>query len=174
MLRRDRRLGFTLIEALVVMIVGTTLLAVSAAGIGKVFRNSEIAAEASNILLMQDRVRDLRNGKENYKGLSNALAISNNVVPPNMARKGNKIFNAWNGEVVFSAVDGGTHYLIDYYKVPIEACQRLVMRMGQSGWERIQINSADIPAGISLADLGKRCDAGGSNGNKVGFVGGAR
>ena len=170
--RRNKQGGFTLIEALVVLIVGVTILAASAAGIGSLFRHSEIATEASNLLLMQDRLRDLSNGKEYYTGINNKLAIRYKAIPDNMTLNGNQILNSWNGDVNIGATDQGKHYFIDYYKVPAEACQKLVLKLRHSGWERIEINSVAIPANLSLADLGKRCDAGGSNGNKMAFLGG--
>jgi len=169
---RERQGGFTLIEALCVLIVGVTVLAASAAGIGSLFRTSEIATEASNILLMRDGLKNLSNGKEYFAGINNALAIQYKAVPPNMAKNGNKIFNAWNGDVNIGATDSNKVFFIDYYKVPAEACQKLVLKLRSSEWKRIEVNSVAVPDGVTLADLGKRCAGGGTNGNKLAFVSG--
>ncbi|WP_175885593.1 type 4 pilus major pilin [Burkholderia sp. BCC0044] len=167
----SRQQGFTLIEALVVMIVGIVILAASAAGIGKLLRNSEISTEASNITLMRDNLKDLRNGKDYFTGIKNSLAIRYKAIPANMSWSGEKIVNAWGGDVNIGSTDGGKVFFIDYYNVPTEACQMLVLKLGTLGWKRIQINDAKIQENFTLADLGKFCKDDSGDRNKMAFVG---
>ncbi len=153
------------------MIVGIIILGAAAAGIGKLFRNSEVSTETSNILQMRAVLRDLvGDGNHGFKDMTNALAIQYKAIPTNMMIQGDeKIYNSWGGLVNIGPTDNGESLFIDYYNVPPDACQRLVLALGSS-LKRIQINDQPIPENVTLKDLGTRCDAGGKDGNKIAFV----
>jgi Tfp pilus assembly protein PilV len=162
--------GFTLIEALVVMIVGIVILAAAAAAIGKLFRSSEVAEEASNITQLRAQLVSLsRSDPDAY--LENAQAIQFKAFPANMTVKGSQVFNVWGGPVHASALHGKAD--IVYFNVPADACQQLILKLWKAGWEAIDVNGdkmATHPAlgTPTLKDVGDRCKAGGDK-NSVGF-----
>ncbi|WP_175885443.1 type 4 pilus major pilin [Burkholderia sp. BCC0044] len=160
--------GFTLIETLVVMIVGIVILAAAAAGIGKLFRASEITEEAANLVQLRTQLDSL-NSYGGYKGITNAVAIKFKAIPTNMSVKDNKISNIWGGDVVLGSAQSGRNVYIDYHKVPADACQQLVLKLANAGWAHININNQTISATPTLKDIGKRCEDGGDN-NMVTFV----
>ncbi|WP_175885516.1 type 4 pilus major pilin [Burkholderia sp. BCC0044] len=165
--RLDNQRGFTLIETLVVMIVGIVMLAAAAAGIGKLFRASEITEEASNIMHMRAQLDEL-NKQNHFKGITNDLAIKFNIVPANMAVQGSNISNVWGGMVRFGAPTNGKRVSIDYFGVPADACQQLVLKIGNAGWDHVNINDNLLSWPLTLMNVGAECKDG--NGNKLTFV----
>ncbi|WP_208456192.1 type 4 pilus major pilin [Burkholderia sp. BCC0044] len=160
--RVDGQKGFTLIEALVVMIVGIVILAAAAAGIGKLFRSSEIATEAENITQMSATLKNLKNGANGYTGLSNALAVQYKAVPATMTTStGDKgatnLFNTWNGAVNITAANSNQAYQIEYQGVPAEACQQLALKLRNAGWASVKAGTTDITSTTSLTDIGTAC-----------------
>ncbi|VVE75197.1 Major structural subunit of bundle-forming pilus [Pandoraea anapnoica] len=160
-----RQSGFTLIEALVVMIVGVVILAAAAAGIGKLFSTSDISTEANNITQMQANTKSVKNGGQGYKGLNNTIAQQYNIVPVNMAQDttAHTISNAWNGAVVFGTASGDQAYTIVYNQVPTEACTQLAQKLSTAGWGSIDVGGKKITSASSLADIGTACSASNSN-----------
>ncbi|WP_175885513.1 type 4 pilus major pilin [Burkholderia sp. BCC0044] len=166
--RHGGQQGFTLVEALVVMIVGIVILAAAAAGIGKLFRSSEIATEAENITQMSANLRNLKNGANGYAGLKNSIAVQYKAVPATMTvsttTQGDEttstIKNTWNGEVEIKAHgDSNQTYSIKYGDVPPEACQQLVLKLRNAGWSSLTAGSAEITSATSLSAIGDACKA---------------
>jgi type II secretory pathway pseudopilin PulG len=156
--RHGEQKGFTLIEALVVMIVGIVILAAAAAGIGKLFRSSEITEEVSNITQMQSQLTSLsRSDRNTYIQAEDAIRFK--VIPANMTVKNNRIFNAWGGPVLVSAWQGLPH--VDYLDVPADACSQLVLKLRDTGWRYVYINQQRVTTTSTLKDIGGYCQAGG-------------
>jgi type II secretory pathway pseudopilin PulG len=168
MSRHGGQKGFTLIEALVVMIVGIVILAAAAAGIGKLFRSSEISTEAENITQMSANLRNLKSGANGYLRLSNAIAVQYKAVPATMTvstvTQGDEttatIKNTWNGEVQISPKGSSNQsYSITYEKVPPEACQQLALKLRNGGWASLTAGSTQITPASTLAEIGKACSS---------------
>jgi prepilin-type N-terminal cleavage/methylation domain-containing protein len=156
--RSKRQAGFTLIEALVVMMVGVVVLAGAAAGIGKLFRSSEISAEASNITQMAASLRSMKNGSAGYTGLTNAVAVSYRAIPANMAQAADgTITNSWGGGVTITAGSSNQSFSIAYANVPAEACQQLALRLRAAGWTSMSIGTAAINGASTLAEIQAAC-----------------
>jgi type II secretory pathway pseudopilin PulG len=161
MSRAEGQKGFTLIEALVVMIVGIVILAAAAAGIGKLFRSSEISTEAENITQMSANLRNLKSGANGYLRLSNAIAVQYKAVPATMTtstdKDGTKLFNTWNGPVDIKEANNAQSFQISYGKVPSEACQQLALKLRNAGWSSLTAGSVQITPAAGLVDIGKAC-----------------
>jgi type II secretory pathway pseudopilin PulG len=162
--RPDKEAGFTLIEALVVMIVGIVILAAAAAGIGKLFRTSEISNEAENITQIVANVRNLKNGANGYADISNALAVQYKAVPATMTTStgdgGTKIFNSWNGDVTIAPAKGNRQaFSITYGGVPPEACQQLLIKLRSVGWVSMKAGSTRLWSTSSLSAISGACKA---------------
>jgi hypothetical protein len=156
--RPARQTGFTLIEALVVMIVGIIVLAGAAAGIGKLFTQSGITTEAENITQSFAAVRALRNSA-GYADLDNMSVILLHALPASMTHTactststgGNvgattapecSITNSWGGSVAFAPANSGQAFAIEYTKVPEEACQQLAQKLPTMGWANIYVTAS--------------------------------
>jgi type II secretory pathway pseudopilin PulG len=157
--------GFTLIEALVVMIVGIVILAAAAAGIGKLFHASEISTEANHITQITANVKNLR-GPKGYQGLTNEMAVKYKAIPADMAvsADGKSIFNSWKGAVTVAA-SGDRAFSITYDGVPPEACQQLVLKLrtgtllNRAFWETLKVGGVRIYSTSSLTTIGGACKA---------------
>ncbi|MBB5390527.1 MULTISPECIES: type 4 pilus major pilin [unclassified Herbaspirillum] len=164
----ERQRGFTLIEALVVMIVGIVILAAAAAGIGKLFRSSEISTEAQNITQIAASVRGLKSGVGGYKGLDNTLAIQYKAIPANMAQDADAgiILNVWTGKVAIKSLQDDQAFSITYPKVPEEACQQLLLKLRSGGWASVTSGEGGgkaITPSSSLSDIQAACTSPDSN-----------
>ncbi|MGN6092931.1 MAG: type 4 pilus major pilin [Luteibacter jiangsuensis] len=157
--RFDSQKGFTLIEALVVMIVGIVILAAAAAGIGKLFRTSEISTEAANVTQMAANLRSLKNGANGYTGLDTKLAIQYKAVPANMTQDATAgtIFNSWNGAVTIGTTTSKQEYTIEYANVPDDACMQLVQKLANAGWSKVEAGGKTLTPTSSLSDIQAGC-----------------
>ena len=157
--RRAGQKGFTLIEALVVMIVGIVILAAAAAGIGKLFRTSEIANEAENITQISANLRNLRNGGGDYRDISNEVAIQFKAIPATMATdKNNQIYNTWNDLVIVSPNPGSRGFIIWYFGVPPEACQQLTLKLRNIGSDGVGVGDGLVTQASSLSSIAELCE----------------
>jgi len=150
--------GFTLIESLVVTIVGIIILAASAAGVGKLTRDSNIATEMSNIAQIGANLRNIKGASDGYKNLNNELAKKFKVIPANMVGKDGAIVNAWGGEVIFGSRDG--RYKMDYLGVPAGACEQFVLKLRKAGWlwfDVDEVSNMDTKT-LSLAEIAHMCN----------------
>ena len=162
---QEKQKGFTLIEALVVMIVGIVILATAAAGIGKLFRSSEVSTEAENIMQIATNVRNLRNGANSYKGLDTAAAIRFKAIPATMTQDPNgRISNIWGGMVAVQSVENDRRFIIVYLGVPSEACQQLTLKLRNADWSRVMAAGAQIEPDTSLSAIAAACNSAGSVG----------
>ena len=153
-----REKGFTLIESLVVMILGIIILAASAAGLGKLTRDSNISTEMANIAQIGANLRNIKGASDGYKNLNNELVKKFKVVPANMVDKDGMIVNAWGGEVIFGSRDG--RYKMDYYGVPAEACEQFVLKLRKAGWLWFDVDqqSTEDTKVLSLAEIAHMCN----------------
>ena len=161
-----RQSGFTLIETLVVTIVGIVILAAAATGVGKLYSSSEISTEAENIAQMFANLKNLKNGHNGYAELRNVTALEYKVVPPNMKveqyqdgdRKSAVIHNSWGGLVVIYPEGANKEaFRIQYSDVPSEPCQQLSLKLRNAGWARVRAGSREIMPTSSLGDIAKFC-----------------
>ncbi len=157
--RFDSQKGFTLIEALVVMIVGIVILAAAAAGIGKLFRTSEISTEAANVTQMAANLRSLKNGANGYSGLTTKLAIQYKAIPANMTQDAGagSVFNSWNGAVTIGTAATNQEYTISYAGVPDDACMQLAQKLANAGWSTVKAGTKTLTPTSSLSDIQAGC-----------------
>ena len=147
-----RQRGFTLVEALVVMIVGIVILAAAAAGMGKLFRTSEVSTEISNITQITANLRNIRTS-HGFKGIDNKLLVKLKAIPADMSQTADGVItNSWGGDVkITPRYDSG--FMIEYNKVPAEACMQLALKLRGSGggWSWFNFGSTSKRADVALS-----------------------
>ncbi|WP_321876063.1 type 4 pilus major pilin [Burkholderia cenocepacia] len=152
--------GFTLIEALVVMVVGVAVLAGAAAGIGRLFSASNVTTEAQNITMIAANVKGMKDGPNGYTALSNGTALKFKAIPENMTISGENITNLWNGAVTLTPTNSGKSFNIAYASVPADACKQIALKLKGGGWEKLAAGKkgdTEIKPSAGLADIDAAC-----------------
>jgi prepilin-type N-terminal cleavage/methylation domain-containing protein len=155
--------GFTLIEALVVMVVGVAVLAGAAAGIGRLFAASNVSTEAQNITLLSANIKGMKDGPSGYAALSMVNAAAFKAIPENMTMGGTAaaptIVNLWNGDVTVAPVSAGGNksFSIKYEGVPEDACKQLALKLKGGGWEDLTVKGISIKPTDGLTQIDAAC-----------------
>lgn len=165
--------GFTLIEALVVMVVGVAVLAGAAAGIGRLFAASNVATEAQNITLIAANIKGMKDGPQGYKALTMATAKAFKAIPENMTISGQdtepKVTNLWNGDVTFASTNEAKSFMITYSGVPDDACKQLALKLKGGGWESLGVGDGKtlITPSSDLGAINTACAKGSGKGTMI-------
>ncbi|EAA5550573.1 prepilin-type N-terminal cleavage/methylation domain-containing protein [Salmonella enterica subsp. enterica] len=138
--------GFTLIEAMVVMIVGVMVLAGAAAGINKLFVANNVSTEAQNIQTIAANMKTVASSEGGYDEVaSNKEAINFKVFPTNMKISGTDVRNVWGGSVTI--VGATDHYDLTYPSVPAEECIQIASKLRNAAWDTVTITPSKTSAG---------------------------
>ncbi len=141
---RRRQAGFTLLEALVVMVVGVFISAAAFGG-NKLYTASRVSDEASNITQIATNLKPLKNDSRGYADLTVPLALSRNAVPLSMSQTSSTISSPWGSVTVGPvSVADSDHHMIAYQNVPEEACQQLALKLRSGGWTTFTVNNQVI------------------------------
>ena len=151
--------GITLLETIVVIVIGALIIAGAVALIQRGFSGSNIAKETQNINLIMTEVRSIRSAA-GY-GAPNTdlvpLMVSLNIAPPSLVN-GNALMNSWNGSVKVNST--GTSFAITYEKVPKEDCAKIVTNLSQAGtFESINVGGTEKKGPVAIADAHTACAA---------------
>ncbi|EBW5295221.1 type IV prepilin [Salmonella enterica subsp. enterica serovar Newport] len=128
--------GFTLIEAMVVMIVGVMVLAGAAAGINKLFVANNVSTEAQNIQSIAANMKTVASSEGGYDSIaSNKEAIDLHVFPTNMKINGTDVRNVWGGSVTVAGT--ADSYTLTYPSVPAEECIQIASKLRNASWDSV-------------------------------------
>ncbi|EAS0547727.1 prepilin-type N-terminal cleavage/methylation domain-containing protein [Salmonella enterica] len=162
--KNEKQSGFTLIESMVVMIIGVMVLAGAATGINKLFVANNVSTEAQNIQTIAANMKMVASAEGGFADISDtATAESLKIFPANMKQDGaGNVKNVWGGAVnVKGAADS---YELVYNSVPAEECVQIASKLRTAGWNKLDVGGTEIKAGTPLSDIQKAC---GDSGNKV-------
>ena len=153
--------GFTAIELIVVLIVGTGMLALSASKVSTLFTNSDLSVEMQNINALAASIQEFKSDSGyGIAGSDITIAMASvGIVPRNMPLQSNIPYNVWGGAVRIFA--NGTTFRVRYQGVPQHACVRLVSQQSRWGlFAQIQVGAAAAVAGeYSLAQAMVDCSS---------------
>ncbi|EAS2249968.1 prepilin-type N-terminal cleavage/methylation domain-containing protein [Salmonella enterica subsp. enterica serovar Richmond] len=134
--KRSNEDGFTLIEAMVVMIVGVMVLAGAAAGINKLFVANNVSTEAQNIQSIAANMKTVASSEGGYDSIaSNKEAIDLHVFPTNMKINGTDVRNVWGGSVTVAGT--ADSYTLTYPSVPAEECIQIASKLRNASWDSV-------------------------------------
>ncbi|EAA4188422.1 prepilin-type N-terminal cleavage/methylation domain-containing protein [Salmonella enterica subsp. enterica] len=134
--KRSNEDGFTLIEAMVVMIVGVMVLAGAAAGINKLFVANNVSTEAQNIQSIAANMKTVASSEGGYDSIAgNKEAIDLHVFPTNMKVNGTDVRNVWGGSVTVAGTTDS--YTLTYPSVPAEECIQIASKLRNASWDSV-------------------------------------
>lgn len=163
-----QRRGFTALELIIVLVVGFSIIALSASKMGQLFSASTTAAAMQNILELFTSTRSLR-GATGYGTEGDLIGplIQANMVPKSLAiAKGvkeedpSKLLNEWKGAIHINPVDKDNEIGFDlsYGNVPGDACATIAQNLLHSGnFMKILIGGAEIDIESSVAVVVTNC-----------------
>ncbi|MEW9890298.1 MAG: type 4 pilus major pilin [Candidatus Symbiodolus clandestinus] len=146
--RCSRHRGFTALELIIVLVIGFSIIAVSASKMGELFLSSKITRATSSILELASSIRSLR-GPEGYgaDGPIIAQLKDNGLIPKTLrADANNQIKNEWDGTVTVEVDQAGSEVILTYPAIPKKACAKLATAILESG----VFNSLSIDGGDPL------------------------
>lgn len=162
---RKKQGGFTAVELIVVLIVGLGIIALAAGNMDKLFGNSNVSEELSNINVIYANARSLKTSS-GYGAASTDLTSqlsAVNGIPRNMAVTGGVIYNLWGGTV--PVVSTGAGFTITQNTVPMDACIKIATRVSKGGtFASIAINgNAAITGEVTTATATTQCNSAAAN-----------
>ena len=125
--RRKPTKGFTLIEVLIVLGIAGIILTLVIQHMNQASAKRVVQVEIENVTQLASGVKNLfgATGVANYTGLTNAVVLNSNAVPPNMANTPN-IAHSWSpAGVTLGTAGGNSQYTITYAAVPQQFCTDL-------------------------------------------------
>jgi PilS N terminal len=130
------RLGFTALELIIVLVVGFSIIALSASKMGQLFSASSTTAALGTILELFTSARSLR-GAENYgdqdADLMPAL-VKAQMIPKTLVIKGGTALNEWQGPITIKPSEqDGIGFDLSYGQVPGDACAKIGQNLLRSG-----------------------------------------
>jgi type II secretory pathway pseudopilin PulG len=129
-----RARGFTALELIIVLVIGFSIIAMSASKMGELFNASKITRATSSIMELATSVRSIQ-GQDGYGAVGSLTAnlINNDLVPKTLKIKNNAIENEWNGAVTVDVINGGQGFSVVYPSIPKSACSKLATGLLSSG-----------------------------------------
>lgn len=140
--------GFTLVEVLGAIVVGSLIFAFAAFAIRGGIESSKVSAQNEALSYLRTNIQEGYATLHSYDGLDNDSAIAARLVPTNMMSGaegdsyGDTIRSEFNGEITIESIDDGDNFQITVPNVPQGAC----IKLGRSAknWEAMTINGTEV------------------------------
>ena len=144
---QGRERGFTVLEIMIVLIVGVLLLANSGKWGPMLFGSSKLAAAEQDLGALRINIQRTYLDLRSYSSISNDELIASAAVPPNMLNADKTaIVDAWNGDVEVASSDSGRSFTISLSLIPQDECVKLAAFQFDT-WESVSLNGTDLTAG---------------------------
>lgn len=154
--------GFTALELIIVLIVGFSIIALSASKMGQLFSSSNTNDAMNSILGVYSATRALKNvnGYGDDSTDLTKILIDTDTMPKSLSidKSSGTVTNEWAGAVAITVANSGNGFIIDYPKVPKEACIKLSQQLIHSGnFDSIDISGNELDSTKTLSDISGAC-----------------
>lgn len=141
-MNKKRESGFTLIEVMVVMVIGIVIIAVATGGVRRAFAGNEVNTETRNVNDLMANIQAMK-GVDGFSSISTQLLHRVHGIPTALSTTdGTSVLNSWNGAVTIRG--NGTAFTINYAAVPESACIQLATKIAEAGAMRVHVGSTPI------------------------------
>ncbi|MGL5968923.1 MAG: type 4 pilus major pilin [Kluyvera sp.] len=154
--------GFTALELIIVLIVGFSIIALSASKMGQLFSSSNTNDAMNSILGVYSSTRALKNvngyGDDNTE--LTKILIDTDTMPKSLSidKNNGTAKNEWAGDVKITVTNSGNGFYIDYPSVPKEACIKLSQQLIHSGnFDSIEVAGTALDSTKTLTDISSAC-----------------
>lgn len=141
--------GFTLIEVLVVLVMGIIVLGVGAVGVAKALESSKVRTEARNLNELISVAQSLRSPSGYPTGMIVLLRQMRKLPPAFADLGGNELVNSWGGALTLDR-DGYAGFRVELTDIPNGPCVHLAATMAKGN--HIGVEVAGTPLGNSSMD----------------------
>ncbi|HEY3591067.1 MAG TPA: type 4 pilus major pilin [Buttiauxella sp.] len=154
--------GFTALELIIVLIVGFSIIALSASKMGQLFSSSSTNEAMNSVLGVYSATRALKN-VNGYGDDSTDLAkilIDTDTMPKSLSidKNNSTVKNEWAGDVAIIVANNGNGFIITYPNVPKEACIKLSQQLIHSGnFDSIDVAGNALDNTKVLSDISAAC-----------------
>ena len=126
--QQKKQRGFTLIEFMVVIaLIGLGLVLV-VTQFGQANASNQTQTSIRNTSSLISGITGLKDVRNGYTGLTNAVLLQTNAVPENMKGTAGQITDVFGGTVTVTAGAGGTTYQMAISDVPQDACTEIAAK----------------------------------------------
>lgn len=159
----SRARGFTALELIIVLIIGFSIIGLSASKMKTMMVSSKSVKALDSILNLANATKSLQSSG----GYGTAGAdlvpdlIKTEVLPHSVKKSGNDLFNEWNSRIGITVGDPNTQqFVLTYPKVPKAACNQLVKELlnNFTTVTTVDAATAGIAKTASLSDIATRCN----------------
>ena len=142
---RQGQYGFTVLEAVIVLIIAGFIISNVAKMSSKGFSSSKLTDTEQNLLVMRADIQGMFTSSNDYSGLDNALVIKAGLVPKSFI-KANTLVNAWGGDINIATDASNASWSIEFTKIPQEECTKLAV-FQPDAWLNVSVNGSDVSGG---------------------------
>lgn len=140
--KRSKQTGFTLIEILVVLVIGIIIIAAAAASFGKTFSSNDVATEARNITEVIANARTLKEASGYPTDLVPSLKATGGLPSSYSVGAAGAVSHTWGGAVTVPG--SGRTYSVNYAAVPADACVKLAPKVAGTGAVKVSVNGTNL------------------------------
>ncbi len=153
--KNNRQAGFTLLELLLVVGVGSLLLIGGIATYRLVTEGNKVSEATRLLLQIKQEAQTLYSNQQDYNGLSNAVLQGLGVLPDS----GNHPFNG-----AITVVPNGTQFDVTFAAIPGSACVKLGRAITDpDDVAALNVAGGGVDSATLIADLVGGCGAGPTN-----------
>lgn len=161
-LHLKKQKGFTALELIIVLIVGFSIIALSASKMGQLFSSSSTNDAMNSVLGVYSATRAMKNVNgygEDDESL-NQILIDTDTMPKSLSidKANGTAKNEWAGDVDVTVTNDGNGFIITYPNVPKEACIKLAQQLSHSGnFDSIDVAGTLVDNNSALTDISQAC-----------------
>lgn len=157
-----RARGFTALELIIVLIIGFSIIGLSASKMKTMMTSSKTVKALDSILNLANATKSLQSSG----GYGTAAAdlvpelLKTDVLPQSVKLSGSDLINEWNSKIEITVDTNTQQFIIKYPKVPKAACNQLLKEL-LPHFTSVAIGTAPTVAinkASSLSDIATLCN----------------